>query len=90
MMPELELSDMEVQSLMQVARTEFGRVLFSVVDRLFNDAENALAASPRLCDEDFRQDIRYRLGVSAGLSQVRALPEYARKYAQFRQGGMRT
>jgi hypothetical protein len=68
------LSEHDLLTLGHFARTDYGRVFLSLIQRI-HDAEDArMKHRPRLSDT-VRDDLRYQMGLVAGLKLVLSAPD---------------
>jgi len=63
----------------QLPSMENGRLFFEWVKREHGKADKSLKDSPKICDEDFKKDFRYKLGYIAALKKVMDEPQKAQE-----------
>lgn len=49
----------------QINMVDIGRVLFGVIERAHKKEDAKLKEKPMICDDDFKKDIKYKLGYVA-------------------------
>jgi G:T/U-mismatch repair DNA glycosylase len=68
----------ELQILANVDQNDFWRLVKKVVDGQLGAMEGEVRQSPKLCDEDLTEDLRYKMGGIDRLKWVLELPSEAR------------
>jgi hypothetical protein len=69
----------ELSVVAESPSTVYGQVLYAVLKADLADEEEMLRSLPQKCDEDFRRDFRFRMGMIEKLRQILALPNDARE-----------
>jgi len=59
--------------------SEFGRVFFARITKWLKEADEDFFLSLRVCDEDCKQDFRFKAGFIAALKRVLQEPDRAKK-----------
>lgn len=68
----------ELATLAESPTTVYGQVLFNALSADLAEEEEMLRVLPCVCDDDFRRDFRFRMGMIEKLRQILALPGDAR------------
>ena len=68
------LTEHDMATLMHFARSDFGRVFLSLIQRIHDSEDTRMKHKPRLSDT-VREDLRYQMGLVAGLRLVLDVPD---------------
>ena len=73
------LNEHELAILANLDTAEYWRLLKKLIDSELNALDKDIRKSPKLCDEDLTEDLRYKMGGIDRLKWVLELPGEARE-----------
>jgi hypothetical protein len=76
-MPGFIEDEYDLSIIAQFPKTEYGRAYLGWLRKEYEREDRNFKENPRVCDEDFRRDFRFKLGLIEGLKRALDKPEKA-------------